>query len=159
MNIVILKGNVGQSPEVRNLESGVKVSKFSFATNENYKDKTTGEKKQITEWHSIVAWRGLAQMVEKYVKQGASLLIQGKITYRKYQKDDETRYYTEIIAQKIELLDKKSEGGYFPSEQPGSSSGVVTERSRSAEAESAKKIPDLPDPEPSPADATDELPF
>lgn len=117
MNLVILKGNIGNTPETRTLDSGAKVAKFPLATNETWtKD---GEKQTQTEWHKVIAWRKLADVVEKYTRKGSALLVQGKITYRTYENDfGEKKYYTEIIADKIELLDKaESKSGYFPTEE------------------------------------------
>ncbi|HRP60596.1 MAG TPA: single-stranded DNA-binding protein, partial [Vicingus sp.] len=70
INKVILLGNLGKDPEIRYLEGGTAVANFTLATSENYKDKTTGERKTITEWHNVVLWRGLAEITEKYLKKG-----------------------------------------------------------------------------------------
>lgn len=99
-NIVFLIGNLGQDPEVRRLESGKSVAKFSMATSETYKNQQ-GEKVQETQWHSIVAWGAKAEFAEKYLKKGASATITGKLTYRTYEKDGEKKYYTEIVASEI----------------------------------------------------------
>lgn len=104
VNKVILIGNLGTDPEVRHLESGAAVAQFRLATNELYKDKQ-GNRVERTEWHNIVAWRGLAEMVEKYVKKGQSIYVEGKIRTRQYQdKDQQTRYVTEIVADEITML-------------------------------------------------------
>jgi single-strand DNA-binding protein len=104
VNKVILIGNLGTDPEVRHLESGAAVAQFRLATNEFYKDKQ-GNRVERTEWHNIVAWRGLAEMVEKYVKKGQSIYVEGKIRTRQYQdKDQQTRYVTEIVADEITML-------------------------------------------------------
>jgi len=81
-NKVILVGNLGKDPEVRHLEGGAAVANFSLATSESYKDRTSGERKTITEWHNIVLWRGLAEVAEKYLKKGDSVDIEGKIRSR-----------------------------------------------------------------------------
>ena len=83
VNKVILVGNVGRDPEIKHLDKGVAVAKFSLATTENYTSKT-GEKVSTTEWHNIVAWRGLAEIVEKYVKKGSQLYIEGRIRTSSY---------------------------------------------------------------------------
>jgi single-strand DNA-binding protein len=104
VNKVILIGNLGTDPEVRHLEGGNTVAQFRLATNEFYKDKQ-GNRVERTEWHNIVAWRGLAEMVEKYVKKGQSIYVEGKIRTRQYQdKDQQTRYVTEIVADEITML-------------------------------------------------------
>lgn len=111
VNKVILVGNVGKDPEVRYLEKGVAVAKFPLATSETYKGKD-GEKVTTTEWHNIVLWRGLAETVEKFVKKGSQLYIEGKIRTRSYDdKDGNKRYVTEIVADLMQMLGKKSDSG------------------------------------------------
>jgi single-strand DNA-binding protein len=109
VNKVILVGNVGKDPEVRYLEKGVAVAKFPLATSETYKGKD-GEKVTATEWHNVVLWRGLAETVEKYVKKGSQLYIEGKIRTRSYDdKDGNKRYVTEIVADLMQMLGKRSD--------------------------------------------------
>lgn len=109
VNKVILVGNVGKDPEVQYISDDVAVAKFSLATSESYKSKT-GERVTNTEWHNIVAWRGLAKVIEQYVQKGAQLYIEGKITTRSYEKDGSTRYITEIVANELKMLGRKGEG-------------------------------------------------
>ena len=106
VNKVILIGNLGADPEVRHLQNGVSVANFRIATSEVYKDKTTGEKREQTEWHSIVAWRGLAEITEKYLKKGSKVYVEGKLRTRKWEKDGIDRYTTEIMADEMSLLDR-----------------------------------------------------
>ena len=109
INKVILIGNLGKDPEVRHLESGVAVCNFSIATGETYKDKNSGEKVTHTEWHNIVLWRGLAEVAEKYLKKGASVYIEGKIRTSKWvDKEENTRYKTEVMADKLTMLGRPS---------------------------------------------------
>ena len=108
VNKVILLGNVGKDPEVRHLESGTTVARFTLATSEKYTNKS-GEKVETTEWHNIVAWRKLAEVIEKYVKKGNQLYLEGKITTRSYEKDNETKYFTEIVANNMQMLGSKKE--------------------------------------------------
>lgn len=104
INRVILVGNLGKDPEIRHLEGGVSVARFPIATSENYKDKT-GNKVERTEWHNIVAWRGLAEISEKYLKKGQSVYIEGRIRTNNYQdKDGIQRYSTEIVADNMTML-------------------------------------------------------
>lgn len=111
INKVTLVGHLGKDPEIRNLESGAMVASFSLATNENYKDKN-GEWQSLTEWHNIVAWRGLAQSAERNLKKGSLVYIEGKITSRKWQDNNgNDRYNTDIVAQILKPLDKRSSGG------------------------------------------------
>lgn len=109
VNKVILVGNVGKDPEIRYLEGGSAVCKFSLATSEVYKNKS-GEKITNTEWHNIVLWRGLAEIAEKYVKKGSQLFIEGRIRTRSYtDKDGATKYITEITGDNMQMLGKRSE--------------------------------------------------
>ncbi len=106
VNKVILVGNVGRDPEVRHLDKGVTVARFSLATTENYTAKT-GEKVSTTEWHNIVVWRGLADVTEKYVKKGSQLYIEGRLRTNSYEKDGVKHYATEINADTMQLLGKR----------------------------------------------------
>ena len=104
VNKVILIGNLGKDPEVRYLDNGVAVANMSIATTENYKNKE-GDRVSQTEWHDVVLWRGLAEIAEKYLKKGSSVYIEGKIRTNKWvDKDENTRYKTEILADKLNML-------------------------------------------------------
>jgi single-strand DNA-binding protein len=112
VNKVILIGNVGRDPEVRHLDKDVTVANFTLATSESYTAKN-GEKVTTTEWHNIVVWRGLAKVVEQYVKKGDKLYIEGKIRTRTWDdKDGNKRYTTEIYVDNMEMLGgpKSAEG-------------------------------------------------
>lgn len=118
VNKVILLGNVGKDPEVRYVEQGVAVANFSLATTERaYKTQSGVTVPEKTEWHSIVAWRGLAQVVERYVRKGSSLYIEGHLRTRTWtDQNGVTRQVTEIMADNLELLGKRPEGGVPPLE-------------------------------------------
>ena len=104
INKAILVGNLGKDPEVRTIESGVKVANFSLATSETYKNKD-GERITQTEWHNIVLWRGLAEVAEKYLKKGNQVYIEGRIRTRSWDdKDGVKRYTTEIQADNMTML-------------------------------------------------------
>jgi single-strand DNA-binding protein len=112
VNKVILVGNVGKDPEVRYLEKNVAVANFPLATSERaYTTQSGAQIPERTEWHNIVAWRGLAEICEKYIKKGTQLYIEGKIQTRSWEKDGIKRYTTEIYAETIQLLGKKSDNG------------------------------------------------
>lgn len=111
VNKVILIGRLGKDPEVRNLDNGAVVANFSIATSESYKDRTTGEKKEITEWHNIVLWRGLAEIAQKYLRKGDMVYIEGKLRTRSWEKDGVTRYTTEIVGDNMNMLSPKGNGG------------------------------------------------
>ncbi|TXB65790.1 single-stranded DNA-binding protein [Vicingus serpentipes] len=108
INKVILVGNLGKDPEVRYLEGGTAVANFPIATSETYKDRNSGEKKTITEWHNIVVWRGLAEIAEKYLKKGNQVYIEGKLRTRQWQdKDGSNRYTTEVVGENMQMLGGK----------------------------------------------------
>ena len=111
INKVILIGNLGGEPEFRQLESGARVSKFSVATNENYKDKS-GQWVKNTEWHNVVTWGYGADYAKNNLSKGAMVFVEGKITTRKWQdKEGQTRYTTEIEAFTVRSLEKRNEEG------------------------------------------------
>jgi len=109
VNRVILLGNVGKDPVTKHLESGVTVSSFPLATSENFKDKSTGEKKENTEWHNAVAWRSVADSVEKSeLKRGDRVYLEGKIKNRKWQdKEGNQRQVTEIVVDTFTIISRK----------------------------------------------------
>ena len=108
VNKAILVGNVGKDPEVRYFEKDVAVAHFTMATTERAITLTNGTQvPERTEWHNIVAWRGLATLAEKYIRKGAQIYVEGKIQTRSYEKDGIKRYTTEINAETIQLLGKK----------------------------------------------------
>ncbi len=118
VNKVILIGNVGRDPEVRHLDKGVAVANFSFATSESYTAKN-GERVTTTEWHNIVVWRGLADVVEKYVKKGDKLYLEGKIRTRAWDdKEGNKRYTTEIYVDNLDMLGSKPQNAATGTEQP-----------------------------------------
>lgn len=112
VNKVILVGNLGKDPEVRYLDGGVAVANFPLATTESYKDRSSGNRIDQTEWHNIVLWRGLAEVTEKYLKKGSQVYIEGKIRSRSWDdKDGIKRYTTEIVADNMTMLGGRKEGG------------------------------------------------
>ncbi|GAB4250260.1 MAG: hypothetical protein Kow0079_03450 [Vicingaceae bacterium] len=114
VNKVILIGNLGADPEVRYLEGGTPVANLRIATSETYKDRTTGERKTITEWHSVVLWRGLAEIAEKYLKKGNQVYIEGKLRTRSWQDNDgNTRYTTEIVGDNMTMLGRRDDSDSF----------------------------------------------
>ncbi len=145
VNKVILVGNVGKDPEIRHLDSGVAVASFSLATSESYNAKN-GERVTTTEWHNIVLWRGLAEVVEKYVKKGSRLYLEGKITSRQYEKDGQTKYFTEIVANNMVMLDSRN-----TQKEPSDNSGQAT---GAAEPVSTINKPEVDD-----AGGDEDLPF
>ncbi|MBI5063477.1 MAG: single-stranded DNA-binding protein [Desulfatitalea sp.] len=104
VNKVILVGNLGQDPEIRYMADGTAVANFSIATSETWKDKQTGEKKERTEWHRVVAWRQLGELCGKYLSKGRQVYIEGKLQTRSWEKDGVTRYATEIVASEVQFI-------------------------------------------------------
>ena len=118
INKVILVGKLGKDPEVRHLEGGASVASFSLATSEVYKDKS-GNRKEQTEWHNIVVWRGLADIAEKYLRKGMTIYLEGKIRTRSYDKDGIKHYSTEIVADSFTMLGKKENNQSTPGDDIG----------------------------------------
>jgi len=105
-NKVQLIGNLGNDPEIINLESGKTLAKFSIATNESYKN-ASGEKVTDTQWHNIIAWGKTAEIVEKYVSKGKEVAVEGKLTSRSYEtREGEKRYITEVVCNELLMLGK-----------------------------------------------------
>ncbi len=144
VNKVILVGNLGKDPEIRAFQNGGRVARFSIATSENWKDKTTGERKEKTEWHNIsVTNDNLINVCERYLKKGAKVYVEGQLETRKWQdKEGHDRYTTEVVLRpyrgELTMLDAKgsgggsSYGGDAPSFEGGSSSGSISGGSSSA---------------------------
>lgn len=111
VNKVILVGNLGADPEVRYMPSGDAVANIRLATTDRYKDKQSGEFKELTEWHRVSFFGRLAEIVNEYLKKGSSVYIEGRIRTRKYQAQDGTdRYSTEIVADQMQMLGGRSGG-------------------------------------------------
>ena len=110
LNKVTLIGNVGKDPDFQTLEGNISVAKLSLATSESYKDKN-GATQSSTDWHNIVLWRGLADLAKSYLSKGSLVYVEGKIKTRSFDdKDGQKKYVTEIIAEQLILLDKKTDG-------------------------------------------------
>ncbi|WP_436514422.1 single-stranded DNA-binding protein [Ekhidna sp. To15] len=146
VNKVILVGRLGKDPEVRHLENGATVANFSLATSETYKDRQTGERREQTEWHNVVLWRGLAEVAEKYVKKGDMIYVEGKLRTRSWEKDGVTRYTTEVVGDNMTMLGGGSSSGSSQGQQGGDYSGQQPSQA-SAPVQEAQ------------SDATDDLPF
>ena len=146
INKVILVGHLGKDPEVRTIESGVKVARFSLATTEVYKDKN-GERKEITEWHNIVCWRNWADIAEQYLNKGKLIYIEGKLRTRSWEDNGVKRYATEIIADFFTMLGARTEGSTTSSFTTATTSAMPVTPVASAvsdQEESAKDEGNLP---------------
>jgi single-strand DNA-binding protein len=111
INKVILIGNLGQDPETRTTPGGATVTNIRIATSESWKDKTTGEMKEQTEWHGIVMWNRLGEIAAEYLRKGSKVYIEGRLQTRKWQdKQGNDRYTTEIVASEMQMLDGRGGG-------------------------------------------------
>jgi len=121
VNKVILIGNLGKDPEVRYSPNGGAIANVSVATTESWKDKNTGEQVDKTEWHRVVFFRRLAEIVGEYLKKGSKVYIEGKLQTRKWQdKDGQDRYTTEIVANEMQMLDSRGGSAEFSQAAPAS---------------------------------------
>ena len=127
VNKVILIGNLGKDPEVRHFENGGVLASFPLATSESYTDRQTGEKKENTDWHDVVLWRGLAEVAEKYLHKGTKVYVEGKLKKRSYQdREGNTRYVTEVVGEELTILSRPEQeaknSAPYPSETPAQAS-------------------------------------
>ena len=127
VNKVILLGNLGRDPEIRSMQSGSKMASFSIATSKRWKDKNTQEQKEKTSWHNIVVFGdGLVDIVEKYVKKGSKIYVEGELQTRKWQdQEGKDRYTTEVILQgyncNLTLLDSRNQSNNVPNQSENNS--------------------------------------
>jgi single-strand DNA-binding protein len=136
VNKVILVGNVGKDPEVKYTPSGVALAKFSLATNERFKDKS-GEWQDRTEWHNVLAWERLAEIVGEYVHKGAKLYVEGRLQTSSWEdrQSGETKYRTEIVARDLVLLGAGNGHSNGHSVQPSASSREQTHDAEYAQSQ------------------------
>tara|TARA_B110000858_G_scaffold115070_1_gene131501 strand:- start:12573 stop:13058 length:486 start_codon:yes stop_codon:yes gene_type:complete len=110
VNKVILVGNAGNDPEFRVMPNGNGVANVSLATSETWKDKNTGDQQEKTEWHRVIFFNRLAEIVEQYIKKGSKLYIEGRLQTRSWEQDGVKRYTTEIVASEMQMLDSRGGG-------------------------------------------------
>ena len=110
INKVILVGTVGKDPEMKYMPSGDAIANLTLATNESWKDKNTGEKKESTEWHNLSIFGGLADVASKYVRKGQLLYVEGSLKTRSWEKDGQKHYSTGIVVSEMQMLGSKREG-------------------------------------------------
>ncbi len=167
INKVILVGNVGIDPEVRTTESGVKVARVRLATTERIYDRQSNETKELTEWHTITLWRGLADVVDRFVRKGSQLYIEGRLRTREWvDKDNIKRYTTEILADDMKLLGRRGDNAQGGSQQQGAAGtpysggqqsygGGVSARPQQPQGSAASASQSIPATD----DDPDDLPF
>ena len=174
INKVILVGNVGVDPEIRTTESGVKVARVRLATTERIYNRQTNESTDLTEWHTVTLWRGLADVADRYVRKGSQLYIEGRLRTREWtDKDNIKRYSTEILADDMKLLGRRSDSpgaaqGAMPAaaqpyQQPAQPSGYSQPYQQPVAAPSygqpSYQQPAQPQSIPAPQEDPDDLPF
>lgn len=157
INKVILVGNVGADPEVRTLESGVKTARIRLATSERFYNRETKESTEHTEWHTITVWRNLADTVDRFVRKGSQIYIEGRLRTREWtDQSGNKRYTTEIMADEMKLLGRR-EGGAAQSEGGGAQSYGAAQTYTPAPQPAA--APAQPAIQPTMEDSIDDLPF
>ncbi len=150
VNKVILIGNLGRDPEIRYMPNGGAVANLALATSEAWKDKTTGEQQEKTEWHRVILFRRLAEIAGEYLKKGSKVYIEGKLQTRKWQDNQgQDRYTTEIIGNELQMLDGR--GG-------AAGGGSYNSAPTSAPQSSNHQMNDMPDMVPA-GDFDDDIPF
>ena len=123
INKVILVGRLGSDPEVRYTPDGTAVANFSIATSDEWTDKDTGERKERTEWHRIVAWRRLGEICGEFLSKGRQVYVEGKLQTRSWERDGVTRDSTEIIASDVQFLGGRNTTDSYRSSEPAPSQG------------------------------------
>ena len=154
LNKVMLIGNVGRDPEVRDFEGGARRASFTLATTEQFRDR------EQTEWHNIIAWRQLAELADKYIRKGSQIYVEGRLTTRAWDGNDGVKHYTtEIVANTIQLLGRRNDSS--SAGDPGPQPEPRYNRPAPAPAPAPAPSPAAPAPVPESADSTeiDDLPF
>ncbi len=169
VNKVILVGNVGQDPEVRTLETGVKVARVRMATTERIFNRQTNETTEHTEWHTVTLWRGLAEVVDKYVRKGSQIYVEGRLRSRDWEKDGVKHYAVEVVADDMKLLGRRPDGapqgGYSQGGYQQSAPSQYSQGGYQQGAPSYQQPAPAPQPVPQPAapvmtaEDPDDLPF
>lgn len=159
VNKVIIVGNLGRDPETRYMPNGDAVTNVAVATTESWKDKNTGEKKELTEWHRITFYRKLAEIAGQYLKKGSQVYVEGKLQTRKWtDKDGNERYTTEIIADTMQMLgSRQGMGGGAPAMDEDYGSSAPASRQNANSGGGARSAPSRPAPNFS--DMDDDIPF
>jgi single-strand DNA-binding protein len=145
VNKVILIGNCGQDPDVRYMPNGNAVANVTLATSESWKDKNTGETQERTEWHRVVFFRRLAEVVGEYVKKGSKIYVEGKLQTRKWQdQSGQDRYMTEIIADQMQMLDSRVGGDNLQDSRTGQQEPQKQPQQQDFQAPSGDYDDDIP---------------
>lgn len=160
LNKVMLIGNVGEDPEVRYLDGNngmsgnAKVATLTLATTERYRDRNGGEIREKTEWHNIVAWRSLADLAEKFIRKGTQIYVEGKLTTRSWtDQSGNKRYTTEVVADSIQLLGKRSDNTAYQAQPQMQPQPQMQAQPQAVAAPAVQPIDIMSN------DLTDDLPF
>ena len=164
VNKVIIVGNCGQDPETRFMPSGGAVTNLSIATSESWKDKTSGEPQERTEWHRVVFFNRLAEIAGEYVKKGSKLYVEGSLRTRKWQgQDGQDRYTTEIVASEMQMLDSRGgpggSGGSGGYDSPQGSTGQGSAPKSSNQQAPNQQAPQQQAPQQQSGPFDDDIPF
>ncbi len=161
INKVILVGNLGADPETRYTASGAAITSIRIATSEAWKDKTTGEQQERTEWHRIKFFGRLAEIAGEYLKKGSQVYVEGKLRTDEYEKDGVKRYSTDVIADEMQMLGGRGEGGGGGGGMGGGGGGggAPRERAERGPARGPQSAPTRNTPPPSDSFDDDEIPF
>ena len=146
VNKVILLGNVGRDPETRYAQNGTAVTRFSIATSEIWKDRSSGEQQERTEWHNIVCFARLAEVAGEYLKKGSKVYIEGQLRTSSWEQDGQKKYRTEVNARELQMLDSKGYSEIHTSSQdgPSFSSGAIDASEKTLEDPGALHKDDIP---------------
>jgi single-strand DNA-binding protein len=161
VNKVIIVGNLGRDPETRYMPNGEAVTNVAVATTESWKDKNTGEKKELTEWHRITFYRKLAEIAGQYLKKGSQVYVEGRLQTRKWtDKEGAERYTTEIIADPMQMLgSRQGMGGAAPAMDDEYGAGAPAPRQSAGAAPAPARSGAASRPAPNFSDMDDDIPF
>ena len=139
VNKVILIGNLGRDPEIRYTPDGVAIANVTVATTDYWNDRNTGERQERTEWHRVVFFRRLAEIVEQYLKKGSKIYVEGRLQTRSWEQEGVKRYTTEVIANEMTMLDSRGDagsgGGSFEQRQPAAAGGGQQEKAAASQGQ------------------------
>lgn len=156
LNKATLIGRLGNDPEVRYMPNGNPVANISLATTRRWKDKQTNERVESTDWHRVIFFNRLAEIVGEYVKKGSQIYIEGRLQTRSWEKDGQTHFTTEIIASEMHMLDSKKDDGYNAHNTPSSTTRTPRGNNNSSSAPPPQSVmPPVPDY----ADFDDDIPL
>ena len=142
VNKVILVGNVGNDPEVRYMPNGNAVANISIATSDSWKDRNTGVQQERTEWHRVVFFNRLAEIVEQYVKKGTKLYLEGRLQTRSYEQDGVKKYSTEIVANEMQMLGNRNDAPV--NQEPASLKEPTHKNSTDSSSKSSQPLAESP---------------